>query len=314
MATVSGKASSFLTFTRASTATRINASGLIESVASGKARIDYDPSTLAAKGLLVEEQRTNLLLNSETLTTQSVTVTAVPHTLSFYGTGTITLSGASTAGPLVGTGTFPTRAALTFTPTAGTLTVTVSGTVTKAQLEVGTFPTSYIPTTSASVTRSADAASIATSAFPYDSSAGTIIIEATTPNANSVNPGGGVPALVAFTDGTTNNRIQLIRAAAGNNMVYGVFSGAASQASLTTTTSWDNNTTNKIAVAWASDDFAVAFKLDAVLTDTSGLLPVGISKLNIGSREGTSYWCGWIRQITYIPRRLTDAELQARIA
>ena len=43
--------------------------------------------------LLVEEGRTNLLLNSATLGTQGVTVTAVAHTLSFYGTGTITLNG-----------------------------------------------------------------------------------------------------------------------------------------------------------------------------------------------------------------------------
>lgn len=54
-----------ITFTRASTATRTNAKGLIESVASGVPRIDYDPITLACKGLLVEESRTNLLTYSE---------------------------------------------------------------------------------------------------------------------------------------------------------------------------------------------------------------------------------------------------------
>ena len=54
-----------ITFTRASTATRYNAKGLVESVASGTPRIDYDPSTLACKGLLIEEARTNLLTYSE---------------------------------------------------------------------------------------------------------------------------------------------------------------------------------------------------------------------------------------------------------
>lgn len=86
--------------------------------------------------------RRNTLLATETLATQSVTVTAAARTLSFYGTGTITLSGASTAGPLVGTGS-SNRVSLTFTPTAGSLTLTVTGSVTQAQLELGSTATNY---------------------------------------------------------------------------------------------------------------------------------------------------------------------------
>lgn len=70
-----------ITFTRASTATRTNASGLVEAVASGVPRIDYDPVTQACKGLLVEEARTNLLTYSEEFgnaawTKTNITVTA----------------------------------------------------------------------------------------------------------------------------------------------------------------------------------------------------------------------------------------------
>jgi hypothetical protein len=54
-----------LTFTRASTATRVNASGLIEEVASGVPRLDYTNSSCPK--LLLEPQRTNVLINSETL-------------------------------------------------------------------------------------------------------------------------------------------------------------------------------------------------------------------------------------------------------
>lgn len=78
--------------------------------------------------------RKNILLATETLATQSVTTLSAQYTLSFTGTGSITLSGAA-AGTLTGTGTD--RASLTFTPTAGTLTLTVSGSVTKAQVELG---------------------------------------------------------------------------------------------------------------------------------------------------------------------------------
>lgn len=86
--------------------------------------------------------RNNLLLASDTLATQSVTVGAVPHILHFTGTGTVTLSGASTAGPLVGSGV-DTRVSLTFTPTAGSLTLTVTGSVTLAQLQIGSTVTPY---------------------------------------------------------------------------------------------------------------------------------------------------------------------------
>ena len=56
-----------ITFTRASGATRVNASGALESVAIDGPRFDYDPVSLQPKGLLIEEQRTNLLLQSADL-------------------------------------------------------------------------------------------------------------------------------------------------------------------------------------------------------------------------------------------------------
>jgi hypothetical protein len=52
-----------LTFTRASTATRVNASGLIEAVASGVPRLDYLGSSCPK--LQLEPQRSNLALRSE---------------------------------------------------------------------------------------------------------------------------------------------------------------------------------------------------------------------------------------------------------
>lgn len=90
----------------------------------------------------------NLLLNSATLSTQNITTAALGYTLHFTGTGTVTLSGTSTAGPLVGTGVND-RVSLSFTPTAGTLTLTVSGSVTSAQLETGSTASTYVATTSA---------------------------------------------------------------------------------------------------------------------------------------------------------------------
>jgi hypothetical protein len=84
----------------------------------------------------------NVLRQTATLPTQTCSVTAAQHTLSFRGTGTVTLTGASIAGPLIGTGA-GNIVSLTFTPSAGNLTLTVLGTVNDAQLELGSARSGY---------------------------------------------------------------------------------------------------------------------------------------------------------------------------
>jgi hypothetical protein len=54
-----------ITFTRASTGTYVDSDGLIKSAAVNEARFDHNPTTGESLGLLVEEARTNLIINSE---------------------------------------------------------------------------------------------------------------------------------------------------------------------------------------------------------------------------------------------------------
>lgn len=80
-----------ITFTRSSAAWRFNASGVLEQVAANQPRFDYDPVTLAPRGLLVEEQRTNLFLNSASvnlMTTNSGATVTVDAALAPDGTMT----------------------------------------------------------------------------------------------------------------------------------------------------------------------------------------------------------------------------------
>ena len=62
-----GTLDSRVTFTRTTTATYVNSSGVIASAAIDAARFDHDPVTLDPRGLLLEEQRTNALQQSQNL-------------------------------------------------------------------------------------------------------------------------------------------------------------------------------------------------------------------------------------------------------
>jgi len=54
-----------ITFTRSSTGTYVGSDGLIKTAAADEARFDHDPETGESLGLLIEEQRTNLITYSE---------------------------------------------------------------------------------------------------------------------------------------------------------------------------------------------------------------------------------------------------------
>jgi hypothetical protein len=301
---VSGQ--SLVTISRASSATYTDSTGGRQTATTNEPVFDHNPTTGESLGLRVEEQRTNLLLNSATLATQSVTVTAVAHTLSFYGTGTVTLSGTSTAGPAVGSGAFPARTTLTFTPTAGSLTLTVSGSVTSAQLEPGAFATSYTPTTTAAATRAADVASITGSNFSswYNPTGGTVFDESigVTPLMNrgvwtfTTNPVSDSNLIDRFNGGITPVlRVNL----KGVNQVYLVGS----------TLSTSNS--NKVASGFVFNNFGRSANGASVATSATGSLPTP-TQLNIGSifSYGVIPLSGTIKRLTYWPQRLSDSTLQ----
>jgi hypothetical protein len=296
---------SLVTFTRASSKTVTNSAGMLETVGIDVPAFDHNPTTGESLGLLVEEQRSNLLLNSATLSTQSVTVAAAANTLSFYGTGTVTLTGVSTAGPLVGTGAND-RVSLTFTPIVGVLILTVSGSVTNAQLEAGAFPTSYIPTTTAAVTRSADVASITGSAFSswYRQDEGTVFADfLRTYSGNFSN----FPNLYHFNDGTNANEITVFGGQNAQGFTPLITTANAAQLDFAQIISVFPGP-NKILQAFALNNAAFAGNGTVNLTDTTVAMPA-VDRLNIGVRSGQQF-TGHYKRICYWPQRLSNSTLQ----
>lgn len=300
-----------LTFTRAGSATYFGPDGLMKTAAADQPRLDYDPATLQPRGLLIEESRTNLLLNSATLATQSVTTTAQSYTLTFYGTGSVALSGTYT-GNLAGTGASD-RVKLTFTATAGTLTLTVTGSVTSAQLEAGAFATSYIPTTTAAATRAADGCVMTGLNFSrwFNPLEGTTVVEFSTITNGLTNTGAAAyPRVFAFESSAAENMNVSVSGTVGSPIALAVVDGGVSQAKL----SIYGNTLGtgavfRSAVAYKTNDFAHSLNGLAPATGTSGTLPV-CDRLSIGNTMGGFHFSGHIRRLRYWPTRLPNARLQ----
>lgn len=294
-----------VTFSRASSGSRFNSSGLMVIESTNVPRFDYNPATLAARGLLIEPQRTNLLLNSDTLNTQDVTVSAVDHALSFYGTGTITLSGVY-SGALVGTGV-NNRVTLTFTPTAGTLTVTVSGSVRYANLEQGKRASSWIQTLGSTATRAADVANITGTNFSswFNATEGTFVVEYIATAALTDER----RYLLNFNDGG-NNRLALRGSDAVTptpTLAVGTSTGAITIISTVTPTSF---AITKAAAAYGPNS-ALSVNAETPLINAT-VNSVVASQLAIGQASmGLNSLNAWFRRIRFYPRRLPNATVQA---
>jgi hypothetical protein len=249
-------------------------------------------------------------LSAVTTTNRSGTGTA---TITPVGGGwyRITATAAATA---TGSGFFQ------FSLCSAANTTTYLGDITKgayiygAQLEAGAFATSYIPTDAATVTRNADVASVATSQFPYSATEGTVVF-----NGDFVGVGSVVPGLFTLSDGTPANFPTASWVAGWTSASVTSLGRRASNVSATTITSSQTLTANipfKAGAAFAvngTDALTVnggTVETQAGVTSayTNDILRLGtfVAGGNPGNLNGH------IRQITYIPRRLTNAELIAR--
>ena len=373
-----------ITFTRSlNTATRINSSGVIESVNADIARFDFNPVTLACRGLLIEETRQNVALyssefanawwvktemsvatatvtapdgvatvekfevtneasihivqstlvasSSGTVHSFSVFVKAAEYDFAFIGitdgatgqaqrrlnltTGVVDAVNVGGAGSWTNTSAFAEplkngwwRFVLTSTQGAGTAVgmQIIVGDNTGAQLftgttgngiyvwgaqrEIGAFATSYIPTTTATVTRNADVAAITGTNFSdwWQSSKGGVLVRARPGTVSGTRP------WVQFDDGTANEIIAL-RGNTTNPELY-IVDGGVAQAQIDAGTI-AANTDYSLTGWWSTNDCKARLDSGAVVTDTSATIPT-VTQARIGS-DGTNYLNGTIASLNY---------------
>jgi hypothetical protein len=362
---------------------------VLQTAAAGQARFDHNPTTGESLGLLVEEQRTNSILQSEdfttTWTTSDASITAntivapdgtltgdklventannvhiLQQTLTFvsgtsYAFSVYLKAGERTRAFLAAAtlATFPPRAF--FDLSSGTVISTPAGTASivsvgngwyrcsvsgaagasaatnfrivlvdtgtnitytgdgysgiyiwGAQFETGAFPTSYIPTVAATVTRNADAASMTGTNFTswYRADEGTFYAEAA-----AIGSSGGTQPILHANGGADTPRIMLIRRGDGK-IGFNVFS-TVGDADIDSGVSSPVFSFIKSAAVYKVNDFALTASGVTPVLDTSGNVPI-VDRIGIGFRTGANAFLnGHIRKVAFYPSRLANAQLQA---
>jgi hypothetical protein len=174
-----------------------------------------------------------------------------------------------------------------------------------AQLEAGSFPTSYIPTVASSVVRSADVCSITGSDFSgmFNANDGTLFSNCSVDNTTGTNRGiSSIRSTATF----------FMRQSLSNGSVRSETRANDTQTNLGTT-SVSILTAIKMALAYSGNDFASSTNgaSPSLVTRT---LPTGLSEFRIGALDGTLCLNGHLVAIRYFRKRLPNAKLQALTA
>ncbi len=167
-----------------------------------------------------------------------------------------------------------------------------------AQLEVGAFPTSYIPTTVSIVPRSADNASMTGTNFSswYNQTEGTIFVDCASPTVSTIS--------VAISDGTVLNRFQL-EVGTNSRGARVVFNGIVQ----TSYIPYTYNRKQKMIMSYSSSSVNfVNAGVVATLIRPQGIPNVNI--LRIGANVNNAGQNNLpISRLTYYPIQLTSQQL-----
>ena len=175
-----------------------------------------------------------------------------------------------------------------------------------AQLEVGSYATSYIPTTTAAATRSADLASMTGSNFSswYNQTEGTMVCAYRFANAVG---GSTYPSPWYISGNTYTERFGLSIRDVNKNVAYDITDRNVNQFYLEKANTADYV---NLAAAYKLNDCAFSVLGQTPQTDTTVTLPT-VTQLDIGKRFSGSQLNGHIAKLSFYQKRLSNSELQA---
>jgi hypothetical protein len=170
-----------------------------------------------------------------------------------------------------------------------------------AQIEGGAYASSYIPTTSATVTRNQDLFAKASITSLLGQTEGTLFLDFTFDRQFS---NGDV---LSINDASTSNRVS-IGVTASNTLTALVTSAGVDQATITSTIAV--GTRYKCAIAYKVNDFVLYVNGVQAGTDTLGSVPVSLTRFsNDAGTTSTTPFDYPFNQALVFKTRLTNAEL-----
>ena len=268
---------------------------LLPSSPSGFAYTIFNANVLAidSNGLLIEEARTNQLLNSTAPATQTTgALAASAQTLWVNGSGSAALTNGTATGC---TGTATNGTPVTFTPTAGTCTVTVTGSLNAFQLEAGAFGTSLIVTAGATATRAGDNVTVTGAALAaMQAVSGTLIVS-----------NGTIPAPATFPELWYSSATAKLEVS-GSNTAVSIYDGGTPVTSSTALFSAPSKTGH----SWNASGRSISSHGGNAVTDATATGARAI--IYVGSQTGTTRFLNtYVSRWSEFASRISDASLKA---
>ncbi|HTE35713.1 MAG TPA: hypothetical protein VK630_04140 [Reyranella sp.] len=174
--------------------------------------------------------------------------------------------------------------------------------------QAGTLQMPSSPTdVDGSFDRTLDTLSIPVPCPGWSATAGSFVVELYPNSTNAL-------GIMAASDGSNANRIQLGQNTAATQVLGTVTDGAATQANMTTAGTAGVGpgvgALYKCAMAWAANSFATVLGGSTVTADVAGTVPSAITMLRFGAVGSGITGSASFKAFSYFPFRVSNAELQ----
>ena len=172
-----------------------------------------------------------------------------------------------------------------------------------AQLEEGSYATSYIPTSGSTVTRNQDIFTRDGIGSLINSTEGVLFVEIALLIDDDSNK------YITLTDTIGENTVQIDFDYSSSRLQYVVLSGTVVQCNIKV--SYSGVSMDKFALKWKENDFAIWLNGVEIGTDTLGSSPIGLNTLKFSSPSGSNNFFGKVKQLQVYDTALTDVQLAA---